>query len=92
VEELIELVTSELVTNTVQHTPGSSRVTLTCGESVLRVSVRDYWPTPIPRPRPIDIDAPSGRGLHLVATLAHAWGADQHSDGKTIWAAVVYPH
>lgn len=91
VEESAELVTSELVTNTIQHTPRSSRVTLTSAESVLRISVRDYWPTPIPRPRPIDIDAPSGRGLHLVATVAHAWGADRHPDGKTIWAHIVYP-
>lgn len=91
VEELAELVTSELVTNAIQHTHSSSRVTLTCGESVLRVSVRDYWPTPIPRPRPIDIAASCGRGLHLVAIVAHTWGADQHSDGKTIWATISYP-
>lgn len=91
VEERAELVTNELVTNAFQHTPSSSRVTLTCGELVLRVSVRDYWPTPIPRPRPIDVTAPGGRGLHLVATAAHTWGADQHPDGKTLWANIVYP-
>lgn len=91
VEQLAELVTSELVTNTIQHTPSSSRVTLTCGQAALRVSVRDYWPTPIPRPRPIDLDAPTGRGLHLVATTAHTWGTDQHPDGKTVWATVTDP-
>jgi anti-sigma regulatory factor (Ser/Thr protein kinase) len=88
-EELAELVSSELVTNAVQHAHSSSRLTVTWTGSVLRVSVRDYWPTPVPRPRPIDIDAPSGRGLHLVTAVAHSWGADQHQDGKTIWVNLV---
>jgi anti-sigma regulatory factor (Ser/Thr protein kinase) len=89
--EIVELVSNELVTNAIQHARTSSRLTLTCTESALRVSVRDYRATPVPRPRPIDITAPSGRGLHLVVALAHTWGVHQHPDGKTIWANVVYP-
>jgi anti-sigma regulatory factor (Ser/Thr protein kinase) len=88
--ELAELVVSELVTNAVQHAQSSSRVTLTGSESALRISVRDYQPSPIPRPRPIKITAPSGRGLHLVAAVAHTWGADSHPDGKTVWAMLAY--
>ena len=90
-EELAELVATELVTNAVQHARSSSRVTLTGSESALHIAVRDYWPSPIPRPQPIDIAALSGRGLHLVAAVAHTWGADQHPDGKTIWAKLTYP-
>lgn len=89
--EIVELVSNELVTNAVQHARTSSRLFLTCTESALRVSVRDYRATPAPRPRPIDIAAPSGRGLHLVVALAHTWGVHQHPDGKTIWANVVHP-
>lgn len=87
----VELVASELVTNAVQHAHSSSRVTLTCTTSSIRVSVRDYHPGIIPRPRPIDAAAPNGRGLHLTACLAHTWGGQQHLDGKTIWAHFPYP-
>ena len=86
-----ELVVNELVTNAVQHAHSSSQVTLTGSESALRISVRDYRPSPIPRPQPVEIAAPSGRGLHLVATVAHTWGPDQHPDGKTVWANLAYP-
>jgi anti-sigma regulatory factor (Ser/Thr protein kinase) len=89
--QLAELVANELVTNAVQHAQSSSRVTLTGTKSVLRVSVRDYRLSPMPRPRPIEVTASSGRGLHLVAAVAHAWGADPHPDGKTVWANLVYP-
>ena len=89
--ELAELVANELVTNAVQHAQSSSRVTLTGSDSALRISVRDYRSSPLPRPRPIEIAAPSGRGLHLVAAVAHAWGADPHPDGKTVWAMLAYP-
>lgn len=86
--EIAELVSSELVSNAVEHAHSSSRLTLTCTSSRLRISVRDYRPGPIPRPGPIEIDALRGRGLHLVAALAHTWGAHQNPDGKTIWATL----
>ncbi|HKS51808.1 MAG TPA: ATP-binding protein [Pseudonocardiaceae bacterium] len=70
-EQRAELVASEVVTNVVEHAHSSSRLTVSSTGSALRVSVRDYRPTPIPRPRPIDIDAPAGRGLHLVTALAY---------------------
>jgi anti-sigma regulatory factor (Ser/Thr protein kinase) len=90
VGERAELVVNELVTNVVQHARTCSQVTLTCTESALRVSVRDYRCGSIPRPRPVDAAALCGRGLHLVARLAHTWGAQQHVDGKTIWASFMY--
>jgi anti-sigma regulatory factor (Ser/Thr protein kinase) len=86
VTELAELVSSELVTNAVEHAHSGSRLTLTCSGSTLRVSVRDYRPTPMPRPRPTKIDAPGRRGLHLITSVARSWGAIQHQDGRTIWA------
>lgn len=83
--EFAELVSSELVTNAVEHAYSGSRLTLTCTGSMLRVSVRDYRPTPGPRPRPTEIDTPGGRGLHLITAVARSWGTTQHPDGKTIW-------
>jgi anti-sigma regulatory factor (Ser/Thr protein kinase) len=88
VREIAELVATELVTNAVEHAHSSSRLTLTCTRSALRVSVQDYCPAPMPRPRPIDINAFRGRGLHLVACLAQAWGVERHSGGKTIWVSL----
>jgi anti-sigma regulatory factor (Ser/Thr protein kinase) len=85
IREIAELLSSELVSNAVEHAHSSSRLTVTGTGSALRVSVRDYSRTPIPRPRPIDIGAFRGRGLHLVAALSRSWGAHQHSDGKTVW-------
>lgn len=87
-QEIAELLSNELVSNAVEHAHSSSRLTLTCTGSALRVSVRDYSPTPIPRPRPIDIGAFRGRGLHLVAALSQSWGVHPHSDGKTIWVSL----
>lgn len=88
VREHAELLSSELVSNAVEHAHSSSRLTITYTDAVLLISVRDYRPTPIPRPRPISLTATRGRGLHLVAVVAHTWGADQHPDGKTVWASL----
>ncbi|PZS31824.1 MAG: hypothetical protein DLM61_07840 [Pseudonocardiales bacterium] len=85
IREIAELLSSELVSNAVEHAHSSSRLTVTGTGSALRVSVRDYSRTVIPRPRPIDVGAFRGRGLHLVAALSQSWGVHQHADGKTIW-------
>lgn len=85
IREIAELLSSELVTNAVEHAHSSTRLTVTGTGSALRVSVRDYSRTIIPRPRPIDVGAFRGRGLHLVAALSQSWGVHQHSEGKTIW-------
>lgn len=88
VREIAELVSNELVSNAVEHARSSSRLTLTCTRSALRVAVRDYNSASIPRPRPIDIGASRGRGMHLVIALARDWGISRHRDGKTVWASL----
>ncbi|MBB0230196.1 ATP-binding protein [Streptomyces calidiresistens] len=61
----------------------------------LRVEVGDPGrgglPTALPGP-PEDTDAESGRGLRIVATLAHRWGVIPNpagAPGKTVWAEVL---
>jgi anti-sigma regulatory factor (Ser/Thr protein kinase) len=77
------LLTSELVTNSVQHS-GSEWVELgiTVDGECLRVEVSDQSPEPI-RPRTADIHG--GWGLTLLGELAARWGVEREHGGKTIW-------
>ena len=92
-DELV-LMLSELATNAVQHAATefevAVRVSPDCGR--VRVEVSDPaagYPTP-QEPVP---DAPHGRGLHIVRSLADAWGIEARRDrpGKTVWFSVVLP-
>jgi anti-anti-sigma regulatory factor len=80
------LVVNELVTNAVRHARTSCRLDIRLDARGLRVGVRDQGPL---HPALLD-DAGemprSGTGLHLVAALSCRWGAEQHVDGKTVWA------
>lgn len=79
------LVVSELATNAVIHAATPFVVSVRCTGSAVRISVRDWNPS-----RPVlrggDFASLSGRGLHLVAAIAEAWGVEDDPDGKTIWA------
>jgi anti-sigma regulatory factor (Ser/Thr protein kinase) len=90
-EDAAALVASELVSNAVVHARSACRVSVAVDDAGLRVGVRDYAPGPELRPRPVDSARPAGRGLHLVAMLASAWGVHQHTDGKTTWAQIALP-
>lgn len=90
-ESAAALVASELVSNAVLHARSSCRVSVAVDGAGLHVGVRDYAPGPELRPRPVDSDRPAGRGLHLVAMLASAWGVLRHTDGKTTWAQISLP-
>ena len=84
----VELVVTELISNTVLHAPGPVEITLgrsECGS--LRVEVTDTWPT-VPERRPVASGGTTGRGLNLVAALSDAWGVGPRADGrpgKTVW-------
>lgn len=81
--DMAELLTSELVTNSVKHS-GSAwiEVAITLGPDVLRVEVSDQNSQAI-RPRTPGVDG--GWGVVLVGELATRWGVDRHGAGKTIW-------
>ncbi|NJQ02568.1 ATP-binding protein [Streptomyces zingiberis] len=85
-----ELLISELMTNAVRHAqapPGreiAARFALTEGRLLLEVSdAGERLPVPTQAPP----DAENGRGLALVAALAHDWGVRPRDGvGKCVWA------
>ncbi|MGW4778779.1 SpoIIE family protein phosphatase [Streptomyces filamentosus] len=83
----VELIVSELVTNAVRHGAPPVALRLLRGESTLTVEVRDGAPT-APHLRHARAGDEGGRGLHICATLADAWGVRYETDGKTVWAEV----
>ncbi|GLW05733.1 hypothetical protein Misp01_08630 [Microtetraspora sp. NBRC 13810] len=89
-EATIAELTSELVTNAVQHAAPAARdvsgirINVRAGSSVVWLAVCDPDPT-LPRPRTPDFFAESGRGLFLVEAQADQWGAVRCGDGKYVW-------
>jgi anti-sigma regulatory factor (Ser/Thr protein kinase) len=87
-DDLVEpavLLTSEIVTNAVQHGGGHARIVVEHDDDGLRVSVSDASDR-MPRRLELGIDATSGRGIHLLDQLADRWGVEPHTTrGKTVW-------
>jgi anti-sigma regulatory factor (Ser/Thr protein kinase) len=84
--ETAELLTSELVTNALMHGSGRITVVMEHDRDGLAVTVCDDEPAlpALPDPDPLSL---GGRGLHLVAALADAWGVTpvDGSPGKGVW-------
>ncbi|MFE9258630.1 ATP-binding protein [Streptomyces sp. NPDC006879] len=88
------LLLSELLTNACRHArvPSGRQVWVRCSlrgpgpGRFLWVAVLDANRT-LPEPREAGPDDEGGRGLTLVAALAHSWGAGPRVDGvgKTVW-------
>jgi anti-sigma regulatory factor (Ser/Thr protein kinase) len=90
VEATIMELTSELVTNAVQHAappargPSDIRINVRAGNTTVWLAVCDSDPT-LPTQRAPDFLAESGRGLFLVEAQADQWGAVPHEAGKYVW-------
>ena len=89
-----EIITSELVTNAVQHVCGNGTktigVTLTAARSpaAVTVVVSDSSPHgPIRRDMPAGSE--QGRGLQLVEALSAHWGWRREDSGKAVFAVLV---
>ena len=82
--ESVLLVVSELVTNAVRHARTDITVRLRCSEDRILVEVGDH-DSRLPRLAGDAPDRESGRGLHMVAALAHRWGVRPGRTGKTVW-------
>lgn len=89
-EATLAELTSELVTNAVQHAKHHPcdghgfKINLTEVHGKVRLAVHDPDPT-LPTPQTPDYAAQSGRGLFLVDVQADQWGAVQYEDGKYVW-------
>ncbi|MFD0318090.1 SpoIIE family protein phosphatase [Streptomyces flavalbus] len=79
-----ELIVSELVTNAVRYAEPPIRLRL-LRDARLTCEVSDASST-APRLRHARSTDEGGRGLFLVAQLAHRWGARYTPQGKIIWA------
>jgi anti-sigma regulatory factor (Ser/Thr protein kinase) len=94
----VELVTSELVSNAVNHGADRRQTGWSVADAIelslhltpcgIRVEVSDGSEAP---PMVLDNDtwAESGRGLQIVTTLSQRWGYSARRDGgKEVWALV----
>ncbi|MFF8503749.1 SpoIIE family protein phosphatase [Streptomyces anulatus] len=84
-----ELIVSELVTNAIRYGAGPVRLRLLF-QSALTCEVSDASNTS-PRLRHARTTDEGGRGLFLVAQLAHRWGTRYTPQGKVIWAEQPLP-
>ncbi|MGW7348474.1 ATP-binding protein [Streptomyces sp. NPDC054854] len=85
--DVVELVVSELVTNTRKYAPGPSRLTLEVRESLIFVGVWDNNPNPpvILPPDPLRIGR---QGLAIVTAVTHAFEIQRDLAGKQITASI----
>jgi serine/threonine-protein kinase RsbW len=87
--QVAELLTGELVANTVVHGPADADVTLHVMllGPVLRVEVHDEGHGR-PMMRRTEPTAPNGRGLALVDALSSSWGTTSDRGGTLVWFEV----
>ena len=86
----VELIVSELVTNSVRANSPTVLVELTVTGATLLVSVGDQasgWP----EQRNSGIHDTGGRGLPLVSAISSSWGVRMLESGKTVWAELDLP-
>jgi anti-sigma regulatory factor (Ser/Thr protein kinase) len=85
--DVVELLVSELATNSVRHTESGFELKIACEPDRIRVSVTDSGPGR-PVVRALDATSMSGRGLALMKALASSSGVRNSrsaAGGKTVW-------
>ena len=75
---------SEVATNVVDHALTDYEVRIRVSDRVLRVEIAD-GSSVIPAVKDLALDADRGRGLHMLAGLAQAWGVEEGPTGKDVW-------
>jgi anti-sigma regulatory factor (Ser/Thr protein kinase) len=92
---VLQLIVTELVTNSIAHSrsgrraDGTVTLTLTGHSRRIRVAVTDSGGPTLPQLREVDFCAESGRGLFLVDALAITWNCFRNPSGAvTTWAEV----
>jgi anti-sigma regulatory factor (Ser/Thr protein kinase) len=91
-ENVVALLTTEIVSNAVRHAVGSVCLELALlRDGNLRVEVRDGCPD-APVVRRSNPGGVGGHGLAIVETLARRWGVERYEDSKVVWfEALVSP-
>lgn len=83
------LLTSELVTNALAHTPsgtgGSVEVIVWRDADSVLIAVLDDGSDRSPATIGVDLESESGRGLGLVAALADRWGHQGGTAARAVW-------
>jgi anti-sigma regulatory factor (Ser/Thr protein kinase) len=83
-----ETVTSELVTNAIEHAGGSKlglEVIRLTDSGAVAVIITDSSPNP-PVRRDVSDDGEHGRGLRIVDALSTRWGWRPENPGKAVYA------
>jgi anti-sigma regulatory factor (Ser/Thr protein kinase) len=89
--ESVALGLTEILTNVHRHSGSPSCVvTLQDIGAGVRLTVSDTS-AQLPVARDIDWNAESGRGLHLIASVADSVGSDVTPTGKDVWAVFGTP-
>ena len=88
VSEMVVLLTSETVTNSVLHGRGAVQVNATTSPGCVRVEVAD-GSRRAPVTTAVEDGKEHGRGLLLLEQCSSAWGVDVRRRGKTVWFEVL---
>jgi two-component sensor histidine kinase len=81
----LELVSTELVTNALEHAAGPRQLRLIRHDDLVRIEVDDASPDLLPTPGTSRLSRNRGRGLRLVGALGR-WGMRRDRHRKTVWA------
>lgn len=84
--QVLELLTSELLANAVLHGPDDESIGLrmrSCDDRV-EIAVTDRATAP-PVVMHAEPTAPSGRGMAIVEAMSSRWGVDELAQGKSVW-------
>jgi len=89
--EDLKLLVSEVVTNSVRHSPevkgGRIQLDLISKSGSVRAEICDSGSgfTFVPKPRRFSIDQVSGWGLDIVGQLSDSWGITTKDGGVCVW-------
>jgi len=89
IAEALEVMVSELATNSVKHAATQFTVRVDRDEDQIRIAVADTGPGQ-PAVRSPGPREPTGRGLRIVRALSDDWGVEplEHGRGKVVWFTV----
>ena len=84
-DEIVALLTSEIVSNAVRHATGNVTLEVTLlNRDELRVQARDESPD-APVIRSSNPGGVGGHGLTIIDSLSSRWGVERYDDHKVVW-------